>query len=123
MEKITQIEIQYENNKKIKIKTCFRSITDYYIDCRSLIKKDQKNWTIVKDHPFYQTHINLTGIAPYVLLSFNEKREFKDVTISTSKWNGPYEAMKTGSVFLLLTLKDFNKLINPKEKILKILKV
>jgi hypothetical protein len=102
-----KIELQLVNAEKVVLNAHAFSATKPYVDCEALIDEDKKACFIAAKHPYLQTRFDLTGVIPYVLISFDESLYFESVTVSNSYLSAPFETLQTASHFILLPLKTF----------------
>ena len=104
-----KIEFQLVNAEKVVLNAHAFSATKPYVDCEALIDKDKKACFIDVKHPHLQTRFDLTGVVPYVLLSFDDNLFFESVTVSNFTLNAPFETLQTASNFILFPLKTFTE--------------
>ena len=81
--------------------------SDPFVDCRTLIKEGLQEWLIVKKHRFQQTHFNLTGVVPYVIVGFKSNGNYDGYVISSNEGDVPFAAEMTGVYFVLMQMKSF----------------
>jgi len=100
--KQSTVEIQLKNQSTIELSLLSISIENEGFDANLLLNQKHKHFLLEKNHDAITTTINLSKLTPYVVLQFNENKEFTGATFSLNTMQSPFSIKALAAYFLVL---------------------
>ncbi len=98
----SKVTIHLKNQSTIILNLQSISIESEGFDANLLLNKEDKYFLLEKNHQVITTTINLTKVTPYILLQFNNKKEFTGATFSLNTQQSPFSIKALAEYFLLI---------------------
>jgi hypothetical protein len=98
----SKVEIQLKNQSTIALNVQYFVMEQEGFDAKLLMNQNKTAFLFEKNHQSIITTINLTKVTPYVILQFNEHKEFTGATFSLNTGQSPFEIKAMAEHFLLL---------------------
>lgn len=99
---LSSVEIQLKNQTTIALNAQYHVLEQEGFDTNLLMNQNDIPFLLEKKHKSIITTINLTRVTPYVILQFNENKEFTGATFSLNIVQSPFEIKAMAEYFLLL---------------------
>jgi len=98
----SKVAIHLKNQSTVNLNLQSISIESEGFDANLLLNKEDKCFLLEKKHRAITTTINLTKVTPYVLLQFDNKKEFTGATFSLNIQQSPFSIKSLAEYFLLI---------------------
>jgi hypothetical protein len=100
--KQSTVKIQLKNQSTIELSLQSITIENEGFDANLLMTQKETAFLLEKKHSYNITTINLTQVTPYVILQFDENKEFTGATFSLNEMRSPFYIKALAEYFLLL---------------------
>jgi hypothetical protein len=99
-----KIELLFEKDNREILEVRVYRAKDHIVDVRKLVNQAD-NWLIEKRHRWQQIQLVMTGVAPYLVLGFDEKGKLINRLKNTGKHDAPFSSLQTSDWILLLPVE------------------
>lgn len=99
---LSKVEILLKNQNTITLDAQQLVLEQECFDANLLMTQKETAFLLEKKHESIITTIHLTRVTPYVILQFNENKEFTGATFSLNTVQSPFEIKAMAAHFLLL---------------------
>lgn len=100
--KQTAVKIHLKNLITVEINLHSITIENEGFDANFLQNYKENNFLLEKNHKAITTTINLSKLTPYVLLQFNENKQFTGATFSLNEIHSSFSIKALAECFLVL---------------------